>query len=320
MIAPVLVRIIAMLASALVAAQMSTVTPVAGAHAAADSARVNGTVYRPIAPVPAPPKVRARSWVVVDMVSGHILGRHRARSRLPQASTIKLLTAVTSLHRVHPTNPLRATRRAGKTICSCAGVKAGRRYSRAMLLSGMLVTSGNDAAEAIAGADPGGRARFIGAMNRTAARLGATDTVARNPSGLDQAGAHSSARDLLVFLREATRRPSIARWLDTPSTRFGPIGARRHLLTSSTDYLLMYANSYAAKNGFTSRAGNTLTAATLINGRRIGVALLHARSGFTTKGARRLTTWAANNAERLAPVGRLPGGPSTTPFLTTPAD
>jgi serine-type D-Ala-D-Ala carboxypeptidase (penicillin-binding protein 5/6) len=315
-IASVLFRLLAMLASTLVAAQVSTATPVADAQVT-EAARVNGTVYRPIGPVPAPPKVRARSWVVVDMTSGNILGRHRARARLPQASTIKLLTALTSMHRIHPTNPLRATRRAARTICSCAGVRAGRRYSRAMLLSGMLVPSGNDAAEALAGADPRGRAHFIGGMNRTAARLGATDTVARNPSGLDQAGAHSSARDLVIFLREASRRPSIAGWLDTPSTRFGPIGGRRHLLTSSTDYLRMFPDSYAAKNGFTSRAGNTLTTATLINGRQIGVALLHARSGFTTKGARGLTIWGANNADQLAPVGRLPGGPTTTP-LTTP--
>lgn len=304
-----------MLASTLVAAQVSTATPVADAQVT-EAARVNGTVYRPIGPVPAPPKVRARSWVVVDMTSGNILGRHRARAKLPQASTIKLLTAVTAMHRIHPTNPLRATRRAARTICSCAGVKAGRSYSRAMLLSGMLVKSGNDAAEALAGADPRGRAHFIGGMNRTAARLGATDTVARNPSGLDQAGAHSSARDLVVFLREASLRSSIAGWLDTPSTRFGPIGGRRHLLTSSTDYLHMFPDSYAAKNGFTSRAGNTLTAATLINGRRIGVALLDARAGFTTKGARRLTTWAATNADQLGPVGRLPGTPSTTPPTT----
>jgi serine-type D-Ala-D-Ala carboxypeptidase (penicillin-binding protein 5/6) len=314
-IASVLFRLLAMLASTLVAAQVSTATPVVEAPPTA-TARVNGTVYRPVGPVTAPPKVRARAWVVVDMANGNILGRHRARSKLPQASTIKLLTALTSLHRIHPTEPLRATRRAARTICSCAGVKAGRRYRRAMLLSGMLVPSGNDAAEALAGADPRGRAYFIGEMNRTAARLGATDTVARNPSGLDQPRAHSSARDLVIFLREASHRPYIARWLDVSSTRFGPIGGRRHLLTSSTDYLYMYPDSYAAKNGFTTPAGNTLTVASLVNGRRIGVALLDGRSGFTTKSARRLTIWAAKNAGQLGSVGRLPANPTTTPSAT----
>jgi D-alanyl-D-alanine carboxypeptidase (penicillin-binding protein 5/6) len=69
----------------------------------------------------------------------------------------------------------------------------------------------------------------------------------------------------------------------------------------------MYPDSYAAKNGYTTRAGNTLVVATRINGRNIGVAMLDGRDGHTTSGARALTRWAANNADLLAPVGRLPG-------------
>lgn len=305
-------RIVLSAAAALVTMAMgaaTVATPATGAEASgavAAQAVANRTVYRPIGPAHVPPKVRARAWAVVDMTSGKVLGRHDARTRLPQASTIKLLTALTATHRLPATGPLRATARAAHTICSCAGVRAGRRYTRSMLFSGMLVKSGNDAAEAVAGADPHGRAHFIAAMNRTAARLGASDTVARNPSGLDQAGGHSSARDLVVLLREASTRPSIAGWLDTPSTRFGAIGGPRHLLTSLTDYLLIFPDSYAAKSGFTTRAGNTLTTATLINQHRIGVAILRAPAGFTTKGARKLTVWAANNFDLLGAVGRLP--------------
>ncbi|MDQ4085158.1 MAG: serine hydrolase [Actinomycetota bacterium] len=272
----------------------------------------NGTTHRPVGEVSPPPRIRAQAWVVVDLATGDILGKHRARARLPQASTIKLLTALTADRRLSATEPLRATRLAANTICSCAGVKAGRQYTRAMLLAGMLVKSGNDAAEALAGADPRGRARFIAGMNRTAARLGATDTVAKNPSGLDQAGARSSARDLLVFLRAASRRPAVVAWLDTPHVRFGAIGGRKHWLEATTDYLHDYDDSYAAKNGYTTRAGNTLAAASRMvdpeTGAEhdIGVALLDARAGYTTSGARALVEWAVENAGRLAPVGRLP--------------
>jgi serine-type D-Ala-D-Ala carboxypeptidase (penicillin-binding protein 5/6) len=285
--------------------------PAVAPRAASPAVRVNGTLYRPAGEVPRPPRVRARTWVVVDMASGNVLGKHRARTELPQASTIKLLTALTATHRVHPTAPLRATRRAANTICSCAGVRAGRRYTRSMLLAGMLIPSGNDAAEALAGADPRGRARFIRAMNNTAARLGASDTVARNPSGLDQPGGRSSARDLMVFLRAAAAHSAVAGWLDRPRVQFGPIGGRTHRLVASTDYLHLYDGSYAAKNGYTTRAGNTLAVATRIAGREIGVALLDARSGYTTSSARRLTVWAARNAGLLAPVGHLPGLPGT---------
>lgn len=297
-----------LLVSAILAVSAPTsAVPSSAQRVAPQPVQANGTVYRPVGDVPAPPRLRAKAWVVVDMPTGHIVGKHRARAKLPQASTIKLLTALTAGFRVHPTRPLRATRLAASTICSCAGVQAGRRYTRTMLLSGMLVKSGNDAAEALAGADRRGRRAFIAAMNNTASRLGASDTVAKNPSGLDQAGGHSSARDLVVFLREASRRPAIARWLDTPYTRFGAIGGRRHLLEATTDYLHMYPESYAAKNGYTTRAGNTLAVATRINGRNIGVAVLDADAGYTTSGARALTRWAGNNADLLAPVGALPG-------------
>ena len=310
-------RIVATTAGLLAAAVLAVASPTAAAPsqaqvAAAPVAVVNQTTYRPIGPAHTPPKVHARAWIVVDLSTGAVLGKHRALARLPQASTMKLLTALTAAHRIPATRPLRATRLAASTICSCAGVIAGKRYTRDMLLGGMLVKSGNDAAEALAGADPKGRGAFIGAMNKTAARLGATHTVARNPSGLDAAGAHSSARDLVLLLRAAHRRPAIAKWLDTKHVRFGAIGGRKHVLTTLTDYELLYPDSYAAKSGYTTRARNTLVAASHFLARdgvtrNIGVSVLGAEAGFTTSGARSLVKWAANNAELLGPVGQLPG-------------
>jgi len=302
-----------LLASAVLAVASPTAAAPTQARVAA-TAVANGTIYRPVdAAAKQPPRVQARAWIVVDMSTGAVLGKHRAHARLPQASTMKLLTALTATHRISATRPLRATRLAARTICSCAGVQAGRRYTRDMLLGGMLVKSGNDAAEALAGADPQGRARFIGAMNRTADRLGATETVARNASGLDATGAHSSARDLVVLLRAAHRRAAIAPWLDRRQMRFGAIGGRTHLLRAVADYMLLHEDSYAAKSGYTTRARNTLVAASHFVSprdgvtRNIGVAVLGAEAGFTTRGARGLVRWAANNEPLLGPVGLLPG-------------
>ena len=301
-----------LLASGLLAAASPTAAAPTHALAAVPSKVVNGTTYRPIGAAKPPPRVHARAWIVVDLSTGVVLGRHRAHARLPQASTMKLLTALTATHRISATRPLRATRIAARTICSCAGVIAGRHYTRDMLFGGMLVPSGNDAAEALAGADPKGRASFIGAMNKTADRIGATETVARNPSGLDAAGAHSSARDLVLLLRAAARRPAVVKWLDTPQVRFGAIGGRRHLLRAVADYELLFPDSYAAKSGFTTRARNTLVAAShfLANDgvtRDIGVSVLGAEAGFTTRGARGLVKWAGNNRTLLGSVGQLPG-------------
>ena len=276
------------------------------ARTRATAVTLHGTRYRPVGHTAPPPVLRAHAWAVADLDSGAILGRHRARARLPQASTIKVLTALTALRRVPAGVPVRATPRSAATMCSCAGVVAGRRYPRRMLLAGMLTTSGNDAAEALAGGDRRGRGAFISAMNHLATRLGATDTVAKNPSGLDAPGAHSSARDLIVLLRAASHAPAVARWLDVRGARFGSLHSGRYWLPTGTDFVHLHPQSYAAKSGYTSNADNTLVTATRLHGHRIAVAMLGAPSGYTTTGAWALTRWAARNARALAPVGLLP--------------
>lgn len=268
----------------------------------------NGTAFRPgRASVELPPRrVRGRAWVVVDLDSGDILGAHRARARLPQASTIKLLSAITAVRTVAPDARHRVTRREAAQVCACAGLRRGRVYTRDTLLAGMLLPSGNDAAEALAGSHPDGRRGFYRAMNEDARRLGAVDTVARNASGLTAQGAHSSARDLVVILRAAVADETVAGVLARRSARIAPVSGRReHTVWRSTGYVNEHPGSLG-KSGWTTPAQNTLAVVTEVRGRRIAVASLGVPSGHSTSGARALTLWAAANHDRLLPVGRLP--------------
>ncbi len=191
-------------------------------------------------------------------------------------------------------------------ICSCAGLIAGRRYARSDLLAGLLVPSGNDAAEALAGSDPMGRRAFIAAMNRHARRLSAGDTHAGNPSGLDHPAGYSTARDLLVMLRAAYRNDRVNRYLDLRRTRIGPLGGPDHLVVHRTPYVHHYPASVAAKSGTTSRAGKVLVAITRVQGRLIGVSLMGSPGDRVTTDVRALASWAGNYRLRLAPVGHLP--------------
>jgi D-alanyl-D-alanine carboxypeptidase (penicillin-binding protein 5/6) len=268
----------------------------------------NRTEFRPRATaVGIPPWVRARAWVVADLDTGHLLGKHNAREQLPQASTMKLLTALTAMRTVAPGALHRVTRFEASQTCSCAGLKRGRVYRRDTLLAGMLLPSGNDAAEAVAGSHPQGRRAFYRDMNALAVELGARDTVAKNASGLTAVGSHSSARDLVVLLRAAVADPTIA----------GILGQRKALITTAngglshyvwrgTDYVNRYPGSLG-KSGYTTPAKNTLVVTTDIDGHHIAVATLGAPGGYSTSGARALTEWANGNFEALKAVGRLPG-------------
>ena len=267
----------------------------------------NGTEFRPRrTTVALPPQVRARSWVVVDLDTGRLLGKHRARARLPQASTIKLLTAMTATRTIGPRAKHRVTAYEKSQVCSCAPIKRGRWYSRNTLLKAMLLPSANDAAEAVAGSHPQGRWAFYAQMNRLAQDLGALDTVAKNASGLTAAGSYSSARDLVVLLRAALADETVARILAKRTARIATVAGKvPRRVWRTTDYVNRYAGSLG-KSGWTTPAQNTLVVVTEIDGHRIATAHLGAPSGYSTDGARALTTWASKNIEGLRAVGRLP--------------
>lgn len=267
----------------------------------------NGTEFRPRrTTVALPPRVRARSWVVVDLDTGRVLGKHEARAHLPQASTMKLLTAVTASRTIEPRTRYQVTRYDTSQVCSCSGIERGRYYTRDTLLKAMLLPSGNDAAEAVAGAHPRGRRAFYRAMNRLAGELGATDTVARNASGLTAAGSHSSARDLVLLLRAALADETVRGILEMRSAVIATANGRhRHRVWRSTDYVNSYDGSLG-KSGWTTPAQNTLVVVTEIEDRRIAVASLGAPNGYSTSGARALTEWASASFDGLKGVGRLP--------------
>ncbi len=293
--------------------RLGTTTTTSTARQVATAIEVRRTTFRPAGEFTKPPRLRARSWVVADLDTGRILAAHDRHRHLPQASTIKLLTAVTAAATVRRFPRHRVTKaEAHPQYCTCAGLKVGARYTRRALLAGMLLPSGNDAAEALAGSHPRGHRSFIRAMNARAAQLGAKNTTVVTPSGLTAWGAHSSAYDLLVFLRAAQADAVVEPILELASFDLGPRGGRTHRVYRGTDYV----NSYLAtnpgtqgKSGYTTPAKNTLVVSTPIDGHRIGVSTLGSPSGYSTSGARALTVWAAANWSQLRSIGKLPDAP-----------
>lgn len=274
--------------------------------------RVNGTgrrvsargaVFAPDGKVRIPPRVRARAWMLADLDTGEVLATYRGRTRQHPASTIKLLTALTALD--HTPRRVRATRFAARRVCSCAGVKRGRRYARRALLAGALLHSGNDAAETLAAGHPQGRRAFYRAMQRRAHALGATSTTVGNASGLTHPRGRSTAHDLLVILRAAVAEPRLVTVMTRGSARFGPVRGRKHTVWQRTSYVADVPGSLG-KSGFTTPAQNTLVVSTPVAGRRIGVAVLGTRSGETNRGASALTRWASRHPGRLETLSRLP--------------
>ncbi|MGN6636009.1 MAG: D-alanyl-D-alanine carboxypeptidase family protein, partial [Oryzihumus sp.] len=153
-------------------------------------------VDRP-AGVPAPPAMPCGSWLVADLTTGEVLAAKAPHARFLPASTLKTLAALALIPKVRPETMVMATREDANADGTRVGIMPGTAYRAGTLFQAMLMASANDAVYALASAN-GGRPRTLAEMNAIARHLGALDTLAVDPSGLDGPGQTSSAYDLAL--------------------------------------------------------------------------------------------------------------------------
>src|ERR1700749_2726826 len=156
-------------------------------------------------PIPDGP---AQTWLVADLDSGQMLAARDENLRHPPASTIKVLLALVALDELSLDSTVVADAADSHVECSCVGVKAGHSYTARQLLDGLLLVSGNDAANTLAHM-LGGVDTAVAKMDAKAASVGAVNTHASTPSGLDGPGGSgwSTAHDLAVIFRAAMANP-----------------------------------------------------------------------------------------------------------------
>ena len=150
--------------------------------------------------IPAAGALSARSAVVMDADTGAVLFEHNADERLPMASTTKIMTALValgegSLDRTYTVKPEYAAVEGTSMY-----LQAGETLTLRDTLYGLMLSSGNDAAVAIAG-ECGGYDAFMQKMNDKASSLGLTDTHFVNPNGLPADGHYTTARELAQITR-----------------------------------------------------------------------------------------------------------------------
>jgi serine-type D-Ala-D-Ala carboxypeptidase (penicillin-binding protein 5/6) len=232
-----------------------------------------GLVLPPGAPAP-PPGITSMSWLIADVDSGEVLAAKDPHGRHRPASTLKLLTAILAADRLPPDRVVIATQADADQDGSRVGLGPGGRYTVRQLLTGLLLSSGNDAAHALAMA-LGGVTQTVGQMNELAARLGALDTRAATPSGLDGVGMSASAYDLALALRQVLARPLLAELLSTRQAIFPGYGNRPGFVVSNDNKLLRtYPGALGGKTGFTDDARHTQLDAAQRGGRRLMVVLM----------------------------------------------
>jgi D-alanyl-D-alanine carboxypeptidase (penicillin-binding protein 5/6) len=225
----------------------------------------------------APPRVEARTAVVMDAATGAVLWQRQAHRPVLVASTTKILTALVAAEAYPPRMLLRVPEAAERVDGTRFGYRAGWRLRREALLTTLLLVSANDAAETLAAAWPrGGRAGFLRAMQAKAEALGCTDSTWRDPSGLEAPGHRGSAADLAILGRALLDRPELARLVGSRAVRYRWPSGQRTVLANHNRFVGRGRDPGALgiKTGYTSRARSTIVAAQRRGGRTlIAVAL-----------------------------------------------
>jgi D-alanyl-D-alanine carboxypeptidase (penicillin-binding protein 5/6) len=214
------------------------------------------------------------SWLLADVDSGEVLAARDPHARHRPASTIKLLTALLVADELPADRVVVATQADADQEGSRVGLGPGGRYTVRQLLLGLLLVSGNDAAHALA-EQLGGTEVTVQKMNQLATRLGAWDTRAATPSGLDGPGMSSSAYDLALVFRRVLHRPLLAELLATQQAEFPGYDGRPGFVVSNDNKLLRsYPGALGGKTGFTDDARHTQVDAAQRGARRLMVVLM----------------------------------------------
>lgn len=208
------------------------------------------------------PQIDARAWLVVDGASGDVLIARNERAELPIASITKLMTVLVVLEHAGLDELVTVSPRTSRVGESTIDLRPGERVAVRDLIEAALIQSANDAATALAEHIGGGSVRsFVAMMNAKAQALGLADTHFVNPSGLDQPGHVSSARDVTKLARIAMRKPFIRRTVARRSEE----AAGRPLHTWN-DLLGRFPGLLGVKTGHTDKAGWSQVAAARATG------------------------------------------------------
>lgn len=232
------------------------------------------------------PELPARAWALVDGHDGEVLAAHRPAGSYPVASTTKLMTALVAREALRLDDTVVAPGYVPTSSAeSLLGLQAGERIKVRDLLYGLLLASGNDAAEALAQVSAGSEAAFVRRMNRAAGRLGLDDTSYANPIGLDDPANFSSARDLIELTLELRADEFFRRVFDTPEALLSS-GARQRTVVNRNNLVRTVPYVTGVKTGYTLGAGNVLVA----SAEREGVELVSAVLGVPSESQRDAAT------------------------------
>ena len=221
--------------------------------------------------------ISAKAAILINGDTGEIIYEKSANLRLSMASTTKIMTAVLLLENKKLSDTVIVTDEMLRVEGSSMGLKSGDKVSFYDLLYGLMLSSGNDAANVVAISIGGSLEGFAKMMNAKAKEIGLLNTSFVTPSGLDSENHYTTAYDLSMLTRYALENDEFARAVSTKSVTlyFGNPPYRR-TLTNHNRLLNMVDGVIGVKTGFTKKSGRCLVSAYKKDGKYLIAVTLNA--------------------------------------------
>jgi D-alanyl-D-alanine carboxypeptidase (penicillin-binding protein 5/6) len=229
--------------------------------------------------IPRPPQLAAKSWLLMDAISGDIIVEHNIDKQLPPASLTKMMTSYLAAHEmvlgnVQETDLARISVKAWKTGGSKMFIREGTDVKAIDLLRGVIIQSGNDASVALSEFVAGSEDAFVDLMNQQAAIWGMDNTHYENVTGLPGKTHLTSARDLSVLAQHIINdHPDYYGIYSEKEFTFNNIRQ-----TNRNKLLWRDPSVDGLKTGHTDEAGFCLVASAIKDDMRLIAVVLGARS------------------------------------------
>ena len=212
----------------------------------------------------------ARAYTVMIADTQEVLFSQNENMRLPMASTTKIMTALILAEQKDLSKTFKITKEMVAVEGSSMGLLPGDIVSLKDLLYGMLLASGNDAANATAFFLAGGLKEFAEKMNTKAAQLGMKNTHFVTPSGLDDENHYTTANDMAILTAQALKNNEFKAACSSQSaTLYYGNPPYKRTLKNHNKLLSLYDGLIGVKTGFTKKSGRCLVTAAQRDGKTV---------------------------------------------------
>ena len=211
------------------------------------------------------PDIKAASAILMDTERGQVLYKKDSNTKLHISSVCKLMTVLLAVETGDLSPSVTISADSVDAEGSALGLQAGMKYVLNELLYGIMLTSGNDAAEAVAEYIGGDVDNFVVKMNETAAKLNMTNTHFTNPTGLFSQEQYTTAYDVSLLIKYAITKPAFNEIFSAQARPWEYENGDVKILTSQNKLFWSYDGIEGGKTGYIKKEQQTL-AATAVRG------------------------------------------------------